>query len=169
MSDTEVQFTIPATVDDTTRFPTYRGFHGQKFILDLRDLRMMNSMGIRTWVDWVRGFMANNTVVLRNCPMTFMSIAAIVVDVVPNEVVIESMILRYIDSETNTSMRCLFTRPPASKTWRLPMALTANSTEYEFDGIMLKTLGRIKNELETLERHPLEQISSLGGQVLIKE
>lgn len=173
MTSQEVHFSIPSVIDDRTRLPQYKGFHKQKFVLDMRDLKLMNSVGIRTWVQWLETFRANNQVVLVNCPVIFMNIAAIVVDVLPNEARVESVILRYVHDESGEVLRCLSTRP-GSGTWKIPQILKVTepgttAKDYEFDGILSKSFARMRTEIEFLEELASGQFSAYGLQILTKE
>ncbi|MBX3019972.1 MAG: hypothetical protein KF767_18945 [Bdellovibrionaceae bacterium] len=168
MTSKDVLFHIPSVVDDRTPLPQYQGFNRQKFILDLRDLKLMNSVGIRAWVHWIRSFHSPNEVRLVNCPVIFLNIASIVSDVVPNGVRIDSMILRYVNEESGATLRCLLQRP-TTDTWRIPETLTHQGQTYEFDGILSKTLGRLKGETELLETMAEADLAASGLQVLTQD
>lgn len=168
MSSQDVLFHVPSVVDDRTPLPQYQGFNRQKFILDLRDLKLMNSVGIRAWVHWIRSFQAQNEVRLVNCPVIFLNIAAIVTDVVPDGVRIDSMILRYVDEESGAALRCVLQRPAAGP-WRVPENLRRGGVTHEFDGILSKSLGRLKAETELLDEADEARFAELGLQVLTQE
>lgn len=168
MSSQEVLFHVPSVVDDRTPLPQYQGFHRQKFVLDLRDLKLMNSVGIRAWVHWMRSFAGPNEVLLINCPVIFLNIAAIVTDVVPEKVRVQSMILRYVDEESNSPLRCFMERPPTG-IWKIPETLRLGDAMYEFDGILAKSLGRLKSETELTEEISESQFADYGLQIIAEK
>lgn len=170
MSPKDVQFHVPSVVDDRTPLPQYQGFHRQKFVLDLRDLKLMNSVGIRNWVQWLKSFQPQNEVCLVNCPVIFMNIAAIVTDVVPDGARIESILLRYVDEEHGRGALRVLAQRPTESSWKLPQAILSASGEvYEFDGILSKTLGRLKGQVELVNEMPEAAIAGAGLTILSKE
>jgi hypothetical protein len=139
MISKDVVFQVPNVIDDRTPLPQYQGFNRQKFILDLRELKLMNSVGIRNWVHWIQTFCTVNEVVLQNCPVIFLNIAAIVAAVVPGQVRIESFIIKFVEGEASRELRARLTRPVAG-TWKIPQSLVINENGadviFEFDGIV---------------------------------
>lgn len=162
-----MKYLAPAIIDDRTPLPNYKGFHREIFEIDMQDLKLMNSAGIRNWVNWLKTFEAQNEIRMVNCNMIFLNIAAFVQDVASPQVKIESVILRFTESNSNDIIRILSKRP-ASGEWQIPASLISAENDYEFDGILTKSLARLRSEVRFIDSVELSQISSLGIEVLPK-
>lgn len=164
MAKTELLFRAPPVFDDNVILPDYSSLRDHCLRIDLMDLRMMNSAGIKTWVQWTRRFDTSNEVHLLNCPSIFLNIAAIVVGVIPADAHIESLLLRYLSTDDEAELRGLCLRPTNGDRWQLPEVILdpSQNKTYEFDGILTKSLGRLRSEVVVLPEIQLSQISSLG-------
>lgn len=166
MADQSIK--MPPVVDETTQFPTISATPGESINIDMSSLQMMNSGGIRLWIRWVVPLTQTHQVRLDRCPMIFLNLSAIVMDVVPDKAVIGSFVLNYLHTDEDSEIRLLFNSKPGVKGFQVPEIVqgkTAND-KFEFDGLVSKTFGRFKEPVNFIPSVPMADLPSLGIQII---
>lgn len=55
-------------IDEDASFPAVDASKFEKLIIDLNDVKAINSVGIREWLDWIRPLANKLQIVLKRCP-----------------------------------------------------------------------------------------------------
>ena len=94
--------------EDSTLPDMEKCIHG-RLILHLEKLTMINSIGCRTWLDWIKRIQAPEGVVLQNCSPAFIAQVSVLKGFVPQDSKLESFFLPYhcdsCDHDTNILIR----------------------------------------------------------------
>lgn len=165
-SQNEKAIRIPSVVDENTRLPEVKIPAGENLEIDLGYLKLMNSAGIRHWIQWLTPLTRANRVQLIHCPLIFVNLSAIVVDVVPAGASVRSFTLNYFCDETDEEIRVLFQSQGNDSEFNIPEKIVDPSGSiFEFDGLFSKTFARFKGKISYHPQVEASQLGSLGGRV----
>lgn len=92
---TECMIHISGAIDDQIRFPVIEFGQARTAILELGGVKMLNSMGLRSWIEWIKGFKDRVQLVFRNCPRSAVDQMNILQGFLPRGSVVESFIIPY--------------------------------------------------------------------------
>lgn len=161
MQHTTIQ--IPSVVDESARLPEVYVAQGDKVVVDLKELKLMNSAGIRLWIRWILPLTKTAKVQLTNCPMIFLNLSSIVMDVVPDQVKIESFSLNYLHLKDDREIKIHVEISPKTQSFEIPeIIITDDGEQYEFDGMIAKTFSRFKGTFHTHASVRSSQFNDLG-------
>jgi len=63
-----LRLNFAGTIDEDVTFPKVEDGSQQKIVLDLKDIKTINSVGIREWLNWIKPLSEKYEIVLENCP-----------------------------------------------------------------------------------------------------
>lgn len=86
---------LSGPLDEHTELPTLEGPVSDRLNIDLKDLANINSVGCRTWMNWIKTLKAKDGIYLHNCPPHFISQVSILFGFIPDGVTIESFFVPY--------------------------------------------------------------------------
>ena len=86
---------LTGPLDEHTELPTYTKPINGSLSIDLKDLSTINSVGCRTWINWIKSINASDGIYLYNCPPQFISQVSILFGFVPEGVIIQSFYVPY--------------------------------------------------------------------------
>lgn len=70
-----------------------------RLIIDLFELTFMNSLGIRTWVNWIKTVRAEKGITIKRCSPPFVKQLSILHSFIPFDVTVESICVPYYCEE----------------------------------------------------------------------
>lgn len=154
---------IPSVVDESTHLPEVHVAVGDPVAIDLASLKLMNSAGIRHWIRWILPLTKSTKLSLVNCPMIFLNLSSIVMDVVPDGAEIESFILNYLHVSNDRELRLHVSHPPQGGAFEVPeLIITDSGEQYEFDGMLSKTFSRFRGRVNFQPSVKVSRFPELG-------
>lgn len=63
-----LKLTLSGVIDEDVTFPKVDDGPQKKIVLDLKDIKTINSVGIREWLNWIKPLSEKYEMVLENCP-----------------------------------------------------------------------------------------------------
>lgn len=87
---------MSGTINENSEFNKIDLSNAKLIYLDLRDVRNLNSMGLRNWVQWVKGLKAKHQMVFRNCPRSVVDQMNILQGFLPMGAIVESFFVPYV-------------------------------------------------------------------------
>lgn len=93
--ESESQISIQGSIDENMDFSSLKIGEAKNLILDLREVRSLNSMGLRNWVHWVKSFRGRKQLFLRHCPRVVVDQMNILQGFLPIGAVVESIFVPY--------------------------------------------------------------------------
>ncbi|MES2857314.1 MAG: hypothetical protein V4692_15700 [Bdellovibrionota bacterium] len=63
-----LRLTLAGTIDEDVTFPKVEDGPQTKIVIDLKDIKTINSVGIREWLNWIKPLTEKFEIVLENCP-----------------------------------------------------------------------------------------------------
>lgn len=159
-------FLVPALVDESTILPDLLMADNSTLVIDLKQLQMMNSAGIRLWIRWLLPLSKKHKVVLSHCPMIFLNLSSIVLDVVPEKVHIQSFSLNYLHETDDREVRLHFSSAETPPRFQIPEAVVDDATKdrFEFDGLISKTFARFRAGLTFIPSMQMSELQAAGIQ-----
>lgn len=129
--------TLGGNIDEDSKFkiPEFAGIEQIHF--DMMDIKIINSCGIRDWVQWLDIFPANLNFYFRNCPQVFIEQVNLIEGMLPKNGFILSFMVPYYQEEKGLLEFVIFEKNrdfPSGKL-ELPEEMTINGDVYELDVI----------------------------------
>ena len=94
-------------IDEDVVFTPYDNFSKPNIIVDLEEVKSINSCGIREWIKWFRG-LPNESLIFKNCPKVIIDQVNMVEGFVPDQSVVESFYVPYYGEESGVEKNVLF-------------------------------------------------------------
>ncbi|MGZ3722027.1 MAG: hypothetical protein ACXVA9_03790 [Bdellovibrionales bacterium] len=106
---TDVHVTLYGFIDETCIMPVFNEEIYGRLILNLEYITLINSLGTRRWLSWIKTLKANGGIVLSKCSAPFVGQMNVLQNFVPEGVVVESFIVPYLCSKCTKEESVLFT------------------------------------------------------------
>jgi hypothetical protein len=68
LSGDTLRLNLSGTIDEDVTFPKIEDGPQKQIVLDLKDIKTINSVGIREWLNWIKPLSDKYEIVLENCP-----------------------------------------------------------------------------------------------------
>ncbi|MGE4131488.1 MAG: hypothetical protein AB7F86_07600 [Bdellovibrionales bacterium] len=96
---TDTILTINGALNENAQFPNFPNPIGGRLVIDLEGVTMINSLGCRTWSQWLNKINAKNGVALQRCsPPVVHQLNVLSGFIGPNAVVESAFVTYYCDS-----------------------------------------------------------------------
>lgn len=92
---------VLGAIDESTQLPEQ--LKSDVVIVDLEDLTLFNSMGVRIWLTWVRKKSGFNSLRLENCRSKFINQAHYVSEIIPDYAHVDSFYVPLFDPDNGES------------------------------------------------------------------
>ncbi|MGZ3722028.1 MAG: hypothetical protein ACXVA9_03795 [Bdellovibrionales bacterium] len=106
---TDVHVTLYGFIDENCIMPDFSEEIYGRLILNLEHITMINSLGSRRWLKWVRNLKARGGIVLVSCSAPFIGQANVLQNFIPDGVTVESLLVPYLCSKCTHEESVLFT------------------------------------------------------------
>lgn len=103
-----LQVKVVGIIDEDVDFAGFP-LQGQQIEFDLKDLKSINSCGIREWIKWM-GTASNAKISLHNCPKVIVDQINMVDGFLPSNGEVQSFFVPYYSEEAGSEKNILFTR-----------------------------------------------------------
>lgn len=97
----DVELSVSGLLDETAELPAFPQTIPGKLIVDLAGVVMINSLGCRIWVNWIRTVKANGGVFLVKCSPPVVHQINILVGFLPDNVKVNSFYVPYACQDCN--------------------------------------------------------------------
>ena len=104
----KVTYVISGYVDEKAAFPTPQ--MRQKIIISLKDVVGINSIGTRSWCDWVKQMTLPSVVYLDHCPLLFVKSFNQIIGSLNSNMVVNSFLVPYCSSDASEQKNIIFNR-----------------------------------------------------------
>ncbi len=138
-----VTFELSGKIDEDSKLESMLVDSAKKIIFNLDKIKMINSCGIRDWIEFQRKIDDSVQIVYQNCPQVIIEQVNIIKGFIKEGGVVESFYAPYYDAENDKEMKILLT-PDEVVDNKAPVKKNANGTELEFDEIELQYFNFIK-------------------------
>ena len=89
------RYFLQSDIDEFSKFDQIDLPVSARLIFDLEGVMRLNSMGLRTWIQWIRRLKKDTQIVFRKCPKIIMDQVNILDGFLPTDGVIESFFVPY--------------------------------------------------------------------------
>jgi hypothetical protein len=90
-----VKLTFSGLIDEDAKFPTFETRGVDKVVIDLDGVKGINSVGIRTWLDWVTPLSNQMALFFERCPKSIVLQFSMVKGFLPDRATVLSFYLPY--------------------------------------------------------------------------
>lgn len=103
-------------------------------VIDLSKLSLINSTGIREWINWISQF-GSTGLALTNCPKIFIDQVNMINGLIPENSIIESFQVPYFNEDSNKEHIFLAIQGQhyTKNKVEIPESININGVEYELD------------------------------------
>ncbi|MGE0525971.1 MAG: hypothetical protein AB7G93_09370 [Bdellovibrionales bacterium] len=106
----DVRMALEGVVDENCQLPDFEEEIPGRMLVDLEMLSMINSLGCRKWVDWMRRVRARAGLILQRCSPPVVNQMNILAGFLPKGVIVESFFAPYLCAECGHNELDLFVR-----------------------------------------------------------
>ena len=64
----ELELALSGIIDEDVQFPSFDLSSTKQIVFDLKDVKSINSVGIREWLNWIKALSEKCQIVMKNCP-----------------------------------------------------------------------------------------------------
>ncbi len=104
----KLQVKVVGVIDEDVDFTVYQ-LKGNQIEVDLKDLKSINSCGIREWIKWM-GTASSAQISLHNCPKVIVDQINMVDGFLPANGKVQSFFVPYYSEESGSEKSVLFSR-----------------------------------------------------------
>lgn len=105
----DVHVNISGVLDENATLPDFNDEIFGQMIVNLEGLKMINSLGTRRWLKWIKSIRARGGIVLSKCSPPFISQANVLQNFVPQGAKVESLNVPYLCTKCSHESLVLFT------------------------------------------------------------
>ena len=99
---TIISFT--GAIDENADFTSFKPVDTQHLILDLKEVNLLNSVGLRNWINWIRTLPNLEVIEMRNCTVAVINQVSVLEGFVPLNGVIHSFEVPYLCDSCETEI-----------------------------------------------------------------
>lgn len=140
---TNVLVTLGGRIDEDAHFDEILASSGESFIFDFSNVNLINSCGVREWINLVNTLVAKAKIIYRQCPQIMIEQMNMVQGFLPSGASIESFYAPYFDPDLDQEVKVLLTLSEI-KAKKAPIKKNDNGTELEFDALEAQYFNFIK-------------------------
>lgn len=108
-NDSSLKLEFSGNIDENSSFPPPETLYTKNLILDLNDVQMINSLGVRAWTRWMKS-LPTKVITLKNCTPPIVQQINIVAGFLPQTATIESFFVPYYCESCDTESILLMTK-----------------------------------------------------------
>ncbi len=138
-----VIFNISGQIDEDADLGSMTVDGKTKVIFNLNDVTMINSCGIRDWVEFQKNIDDATEIVYRNCPQVIIEQLNIIKGFIKSGGVVESFYAPYYDEKNDKEIKILLT-PSEVVDGKAPVKKNEDGEELDFDEIELQYFNFLK-------------------------
>lgn len=140
----EVIALFSGQIDEDADFSPLQGKSAQTLVLDLEGVTLINSCGIRDWIEFQKSLSSDMKLVYRKCPQVIVEQLNIVKGFIRENSVIESFYAPYYNEEKDEEKKVLL-RPEQVLNGKAPELKDDDGNVLEFDEIEAQYFSFLKN------------------------
>jgi hypothetical protein len=106
--DSNLVMEIKGNIDEDSNFTPPNLDGHTSVVLDLEAVTAINSVGIREWIKWTKGFAASVRLVVRKCPKIIVDQINMVAGFLPTGTVVQSFYVPYYSETSGNEKMVLF-------------------------------------------------------------
>jgi len=130
----EVKVTLRGQINEDSDLSALETLSGDSLILDLQGIDMINSCGIREWVEFQNKHFNFPKVIYENCPQVIIEQMNVVAGFIHKNGIIKSFFAPYFNESTDQEIKILLT-PDEVVDGKAPVKKSDDGQELEFDDI----------------------------------
>ncbi len=104
-----LRLAFEGTIDEDVEFPAVEAGKYQQVTLDLANVKAINSVGIREWLNWIRPLAEKSDFVLENCPKAMVFQFNMVEGFLPPRSKVASFFVPFYSESEDKEANVLFT------------------------------------------------------------
>ncbi len=104
----ELNLVLSGTIDEDVQFPVLDITTVKKINFDLKDVKSINSVGIREWLNWIKPLSEKTRVTMKNCPKTLVFQFNMVEGFLPKGSQVESLYVPFFCEKCDLEENVLF-------------------------------------------------------------
>lgn len=142
--ENQVEFKLNGQIDedaDLSQLKTDK----EKVIFDLEEVSLINSCGIRDWVEYQNSLPGNSQIIYRKCPQVIVEQLNIIKGFIKEGGVVESFFAPYYNNSKDEEVKLLIT-PSEVVDSKAPAKKDDEGNELEFDEIELQYFNFLKSK-----------------------
>lgn len=132
--DGSVVYHLSGQIDEDASFEEMAVTSGKKIIFNLDQVNMINSCGIRNWVEFQSKIDQSVELIYQNCPQVIIEQLNIIKGFIRDGGIIESFYAPYYNNNTDTEVKILI-KPNEVVDGKAPIKTDVDGNELEFDEI----------------------------------
>ncbi|MEX0797889.1 MAG: hypothetical protein WEB87_04715 [Bacteriovoracaceae bacterium] len=140
----EVEVVFEGQIDEDADFSSLSGLEAQVMVFNLEKVSLINSCGIREWVEFQKKLPKETKLVYRKCPQVIVEQLNIVKGFIRDNSLIESFFAPYYNEARDQEVKVLLT-PSQVKEGKAPVIKDEDGSELEFDEIEMQYFSFLKN------------------------
>lgn len=106
-NDTEGRLSLAGVIDEDVDFTNYDISKFTSLHLNLKDIKSINSCGIREWIKWMASSQASS-IVFENCPKVIVDQINMVQGFLPSQAKVQSFFVPYFSEDSGEEKNVLF-------------------------------------------------------------
>jgi hypothetical protein len=130
----DTRITLSGHINEDSDLGEMLNLQGEELILDLKEINLINSCGIRDWIEFQKSNFNFDVVVYKNCPQVIIEQMNIVAGFIHPQGKIESFYAPYYSESNDEEIKVLLT-PSEVVDGKAPIKKTDSGEELEFDDI----------------------------------
>jgi anti-anti-sigma regulatory factor len=141
--DDHVIFNVSGQIDEDAGLENIQITGVKKIVFNLNDVSMINSCGIRDWVEFQKSIDDDIQIIYRNCPQVIIEQLNIINGFIKKNGLIESFYAPYYDEKADKEFKILIT-PDEVIDGKAPVKKNKNGEILDFDEIELQYFNFLK-------------------------
>ena len=105
---TELNLLLSGVIDEDVQFPAIDVAPFKNVFFDLKDVKSINSVGIREWLNWITPIASKSQVTMKNCPKTLVFQFNMVEGFLPKGSLVQSMYVPFFCEKCDLEENVLF-------------------------------------------------------------
>tara|TARA_R110000868_G_scaffold117600_1_gene312185 strand:- start:4922 stop:5383 length:462 start_codon:yes stop_codon:yes gene_type:complete len=135
--------TLSGRIDEDSHFDEITSSSADVFVFDFKDITLINSCGVREWINLVNVVIKDSKIVYRHCPQIMIEQMNMVQGFLPEGASIESFYAPYFDPDQDKEVKMLISLSEV-KNKKAPIKKNEKGTELEFDALEAQYFNFIK-------------------------
>lgn len=140
----QVEFKLSGQIDEDADFELIKT-DKSKVIFDLENISLINSCGIRDWVQYQASLPSESTIIYRKCPQVIVEQLNIIKGFIKEGGIVESFFAPYYNDVKDEEVKILIT-PAEVIDSKAPVKKDDEGNELEFDEIELQYFNFLKSK-----------------------
>lgn len=140
----EIEAVFEGQIDEDADFSELKGKSPKRLIFNLKKVSMINSCGIRDWIEFQKNLPENMELVYRRCPQVIVEQLNIVKGFIRENGQVESFYAPYYNEDKDEEIKVLLT-PDQVVDGKAPVQKDESGLELEFDEIEAQYFSFLKN------------------------